>query len=157
MKTPDAFCVHANWHGDPPSSALSQKRLTKDRICNLMVQFLRYTLVGGLAFIIDFGLLSAVLYLDGHYLLATLIGFVGGLITNYLLCVLWVWRGTQAKTARDILVFSLIGVGGLLLTALLMWMSVGLLTLDPQISKLFIAALVLVWNFGLRRLFVFFR
>lgn len=157
MKPPSALCVDADWQSDLPSSGPSQKRHTKDRLRRLVMQFLRYTLVGGLAFIIDFGLLSAVLYLNGHYLLATLIGFIGGLTTNYLLCVLWVWRGTQAKTARDILVFSLIGVGGLLLTALLMWVSVGLLALDPQISKLFIAALVLAWNFGLRRLFVFFR
>lgn len=157
MKTPEVVCADASWRGDPSLSAPLQKRPTKDRVRRLMIQFMRYTLVGGLAFAVDFGLLSAVLYLDGHYLLATLIGFIGGLITNYLLCVLWVWRGTQAKTARDILVFSLIGVGGLLLTALLMWVSVGLLALDPQISKLFIAALILVWNFGLRRLFVFFR
>jgi putative flippase GtrA len=157
MKTPDVICADANWRSDSAPAVPLHKGFTKDRILRLILQFMRYTLVGGLAFVVDFGLLSAVLYLDGHYLLATLIGFIGGLITNYLLCVFWVWRGTQAKTTRDIVVFSLIGVGGLLLTAFLMWVSVDLLALDPQISKLFIAALVLVWNFGLRRLFVFFR
>lgn len=157
MKTPDIICADADWPGDPSISPPLHRRVTKDRILRLMIQFMCYAVVGGLAFVVDFGLLSAVLYVGGHYLLATLIGFIGGLITNYLLCILWVWRGTQARTARDVLVFSLIGVGGLMLTALLMWVSVGLMALDPQISKLFIAALVLIWNFGLRRLFVFFR
>lgn len=145
------------WCDNPSPQIPFYKRLTGDFMQKLLLQFVRYALVGGLAFVVDFALLSTALYFGWHYLLATLIGFIGGLATIYLLCVFWVWRGTQAKTARDLLVFTLIGVGGLMLTALLMWVSVGLLAFDPQISKLFIAAIVLVWNFGLRRLFVFFR
>ncbi len=120
-------------------------------------QFLRYALVGGLAFVVDFAFLSGVLQLGGHYMLATLVGFMAGLATNYALCVFWVWRGTQATSSRDMLIFTLIGIGGLLLTALLMWVSVELLTLNPQLAKVFIAAIVLVWNFSLRKMFVFFR
>lgn len=121
----------------------------------LALQFLRYTLVGGVAFVLDFALLSAGLALGWHYLLATLVGFIGGLLLNYTACVFWVWRGTQAKTGRDLVIFSLIGIAGLLLTALLMWLAVTGLQIAPQLAKVFIAALVLVWNFSLRRLLVF--
>lgn len=123
----------------------------------LAAQFIHYSLVGGIAFVVDFALLSLVIFLGGHYLLATLVGFLAGLAVSYLLCVLWVWRGTQAKTRRDMMLFSVIGVGGLLLTAALMWLCVDRFSLHPQVAKVLVAAMVLLWNFGLRRAFVFFR
>lgn len=121
-------------------------------------EFFSYLLVGGLAFIIDYGVLwLAHNPLGLHYLLATLLGFCAGLVTNYLLCITWVWRGTNATTLRDFINFALIGVGGMALTALLMWLAVDLGHLAPELAKPFIAGIVLVWNFGLRRIFVFFR
>lgn len=120
-------------------------------------ELFNYVLVGGLAFAVDYGVLWLTLNLGLHYLPATLLGFCAGLITNYMLCVTWVWRGTQATTLRDFALFTVIGIGGLLLTLLLMWLAVDIAQLSPKLAKPFIAGLVLVWNFGLRRLFVFFR
>jgi putative flippase GtrA len=120
-------------------------------------EFLGYLLVGGLAFAVDYGVLWLCLSLGLHYVAATLLGFAAGLATNYLLCISWVWRGTQATTLRDFINFSLIGIGGLLLTLALMWLAVDIARLTPTLAKPFIAGIVLVWNFGLRRLFVFFR
>ncbi|PAS94851.1 MAG: hypothetical protein CGU28_13440 [Candidatus Dactylopiibacterium carminicum] len=124
----------------------------------LALEFLRYLMVGGLAFLVDYGVLWLVhSALGWHYQLATLLGFCAGLFTNYLLCVAWVWRGTKATTLRDFAIFTTIGIGGLLLTVLLMWLSVSVAKLAPELAKPFIAGIVLLWNFGLRRLFVFFR
>ena len=123
----------------------------------LLQAFFRYLLVGGLAFLVDWGVLTLGVSFGMDYRVATALGFVFGLITNYLLCIAWVWRGTQARTLRDIVIFTLIGVGGLGLTELLMWLAVDLAALRPSIAKLPIAGIVLVWNFGLRRLFVFFH
>lgn len=124
----------------------------------LLTAFLKYLLVGGLAFAVDYGTLWLAHHELGlHYMLATLLGFLAGLTTNYLLCISWVWRGTNATSLRDFINFTLIGIGGLALTALLMWLSVDLAGQSPELVKPFIAGIVLVWNFGLRRLFVFFR
>ncbi|NSL55312.1 GtrA family protein [Uliginosibacterium aquaticum] len=123
----------------------------------LLREFFSYLLVGGLAFAVDYGVLWLALNLGLHYAVATLLGFCAGLATNYLLCITWVWRGTRATTLRDFIVFTVIGIGGLLLTLLLMWLAVDIAQLSPKLTKPFIAGLVLVWNFGLRRLFVFFR
>jgi putative flippase GtrA len=120
-------------------------------------EFFNYLLVGGLAFAVDYAMLWLGLNLGLHYAAATLLGFCAGLATNYLLCVSWVWRGTHATTLRDFLLFAAIGIGGLLLTLLLMWLAVDIAHLSPKLAKPFIAGAVLVWNFGLRRLFVFFR
>jgi putative flippase GtrA len=123
----------------------------------LAVQFLRYVAVGGVAFIIDFLVLTGALDLGLHYILATVVAFIAGLLVNYCLCVLWVWSGTQARSFKDVFIFALIGVGGLLLTVALMWLAVDVLLWDVRISKIIIAILVLLWNFGLRRIFVFFK
>ncbi len=120
-------------------------------------QFLRYAVVGGVAFIIDFLVLNGALALAHHYIVATSIAFMAGLLVNYCLCVLWVWSGTQARSIKDIFIFSLIGVGGLLLTLALMWLAVDVFSWDVRISKAIIASVVLIWNFLLRKIFVFFK
>ena len=123
----------------------------------LALQFLRYVAVGGVAFIIDFLVLTGALDLGVHYILATVIAFMAGLLVNYCLCVLWVWSGTRARSFKDIFIFALIGVGGLLLTVAFMWLTVDVFSWDVRISKIIIAILVLLWNFSLRRIFVFFK
>jgi putative flippase GtrA len=123
----------------------------------LWQEFLRYLAVGALALAADAGVLKLGLYLGLHHLTATAAGFMVGLTVNYLLCVTWAWRGTQATTLRDFAVFTLIGVGGLGLTELLMWLAVDQAGIAPMVAKLPIAAAVFVWNFGLRRILVFFR
>lgn len=131
--------------------------ITSNKYYPLLVQFCRYVVVGGIAFGMDFLVFNGVLALQGHYILATVIGFLVGVAVNYSLCVFWVWRGTQARTRRDILIFTMIGIGGLLLTTLLMWLSVDILSFDARMSKIVIAVIVLFWNFGLRKVFVFFK
>jgi putative flippase GtrA len=120
-------------------------------------EFMRYTVVGGLAFVADWAVLKLCLLLGLQYLAATAAGFMVGLALNYTLCVVWAWRGTSATTARDFAVFALIGLGGLLLTELLMRLAVGTLGVPAPAAKVPIAGLVFLWNFGLRRVLVFFR
>ena len=130
-------------------------RSAMGRSGELSGEFLRYAIVGGLAFALDWSLLRLSLSLGAHYPLATAIGFIAGLSLNYALCLLWVWRGVGAPSVRGFLVFSLIGLGGLGLTEALMWLAVDLVHLSAPLAKVPIAGLVLVWNFVLRRLFVF--
>ncbi|MEC5385111.1 GtrA family protein [Uliginosibacterium sp. H3] len=139
-----------------PASALSPVD-SRARLLAIATAFIKYVVVGGAAFVVDFGLFSLCISGGMHYLIAVTLGFCAGLITNYMLCVLWVWRGTQARTLRDIAVFTLVGLGGLALTWLGMWICVELLHWPERPSKVLLAAAVLVWNFSLRRLFVFFR
>ena len=123
----------------------------------LLVQFFRYVIVGGAAFVADFAVFNGVLILQGHYVVATTAGFLIGVAANYGLCVFWVWRGTKARTRKDLTIFTLIGVGGLLLTTVLMVMLVDFFAFDARISKIVVAIIVLFWNFGLRKALVFFK
>lgn len=141
-----------------PLELLGELKLIPDnKYCLLLMQFCRYVLVGGIAFLADFMVFSGVLSLHGHYILATAGGFLVGVAVNYSLCVYWVWRGTRARTPKDLAIFTLIGIGGLLLTMALMVMLVDFFALDASISKIIVAIIVLFWNFGLRKMFVFFK
>ena len=114
-----------------------------NKYCYLLMQFCRYVVVGGIAFVVDFAVLNGVLALQAHYVLAVVAGFLVGVVVNYSLCVFWVWQGTQARTRKDIAIFTLIGAGGLLLTTLLMMVLVDYFDFDVGISKMVVAIIVL--------------
>lgn len=124
----------------------------------LAQEFVQYVVVGGLAFLVDFTLLTLGIswgLLD--YRVATAIGFCAGLATNYTLCVLWVWRGAHKQTLKDFLIFTIIGVAGLGITELGMWIGVGLAGFGASPVKIVVAGVVLFWNFILRKFLVFSR
>ena len=131
----------------------------------LIKEFSRYLVVGGTAFLVDYG----VLFLFGHYVfqnlgdmgvyLATALGFLAGLTYNYILSLAWVFRGAkernQGKSVGGFLLFAIIGVIGLLLTEGGMYIGYQLLQIHYMIVKLFVAAFVLLWNYGARKLLIF--
>ncbi|MGZ6005598.1 MAG: GtrA family protein [Candidatus Saccharimonadales bacterium] len=115
------------------------------------LQLFRYLFVGGLAFVTDAGslyLLTSEFRL--HYLTSTLIGFMIGIAVNYSLSVRWIFQKTS-KFKSEITLFTLVGIGGLCLNELIMWVLVSRGHLFYMIAKLISAAVVLVWSFTLRR------
>ena len=123
-------------------------------------QFLRYLVTGGLAFFVDFGLFALCLYLlDWHYLLANLVGLVAGLVLNYALSILWVFtackRTLEKKKVAEFTLFTLVGIAGVGINQLLMYLMVDGLDLNEMLSKMVAAILVLMWNFGARKLILF--
>ena len=131
----------------------------------LLKEFLRYLVVGGTAFLVDYGtlfLLSRFVFREmgdvGVYL-ATAIGFIAGLTYNYILSLLWVFQGAkerqQGKSVGGFALFALIGIIGLLLTEGGMYVGFQLLQIHYMVVKLFVAALVLLWNYGARKLLIF--
>ena len=131
----------------------------------LVKEFARYLVVGGTAFLVDYG----VLYLTKTYLfqslgdtgvyLATALGFLAGLIYNYILSLIWVFQSAKAqnkgKTVGAFVIFAVIGVIGLLLTEGGMYIGYQLLHINYLIVKLFVAAVVLLWNYGARKVILF--
>lgn len=120
-------------------------------------EFAKYLVVGGLAFIVDAVVLRIFTELFGaHYLVSAAFGFLAGLLTNYALSVRWVFVKRKGfAPSAEFAIFSLIGAGGLLLTELFMWLFTDIGGLYYMYSKVLTAALVLVWNFGLRKYILF--
>ena len=127
---------------------------------SLLGQFLRYLVTGGLAFVVDFGLFALCLYkLDWHYLLANLIGLVAGLVLNYALSIVWVFTACQRTLEKqkviEFTLFAFVGIAGVGINQALMYLMVGLLDWNEMVSKMVAAVLVLMWNFGARKLMLF--
>ena len=75
-------------------------RLVRDPTDSTLVQLLRYTFVGGVAFVCDFGALYALTEFAGlHYLISASLSFLLGLGVNYALSVLWVFSRRLSRAA----------------------------------------------------------
>ena len=120
-------------------------------------QALRYLIVGGIAFVVDFSVLVFLKELDGfNYLVAAAVAFACGLVTNYILSVRWVFTSRSVhQPTVEFVIFLVIGVLGLGWNELLMYLGTERLGFDYRISKLLSVGLVLCWNFGVRKVLLF--
>lgn len=123
-------------------------------------QFVRYLVTGGLAFVVDFLLFAFFLYkLEWYYLFANFIGLLAGLVLNYIMSVVWVFseckRDFEEKKTVEFGVFAVIGFLGVGLNQLLMYLMVDGAHMNEMLSKMIAAVLVLLWNFGARKIMLF--
>ena len=125
---------------------------------NSFLQFFRYLFVGGIATVVDWGVLMALTeLLQLHHLVSAIFAFVAGLGTNFLLSKLLVFRASEAKTNSllEFLGYALIGVIGLGMTELIMFLFTDGLRLHYMLSKAIATAVVLVWNYLARKLLLY--
>lgn len=137
----------------------------KAKLLRLFWEFFRYALVGGIAFLVDYGtlILFRELILTGEtsweLMLSAAAGFVTGLVTNYVLSLVFVFRKTEnsgnGKSLSAFIIFTVIGLIGLGLTELIMYLGTELLHISYLFVKIAAAAIVLVWNYVERKLLIF--
>ncbi|HLI83933.1 MAG TPA: GtrA family protein [Bryobacteraceae bacterium] len=141
----------------PHSSPGSRAGVRANAWQRLRTQFLRYAVVGGLAFAVDAGLLWALTAFAGiYYLVSAAVSFSAGLVVNYLLSRFWVFdRRSLSSTTLEFTIFTLIGIVGLGLNQLLMWGFTEKFGLYYMLSKCFAAGFVLLWSFGARKWVLF--
>lgn len=120
---------------------------------NSRIQFLRYIFVGGISAVINIGTLYILKdIVNIHYLIANAIGFILGLITNYCLSKMLVFTKERMNNFLvEFIVYALIGLIGLGIDSLLMWILTSKLNIYYIISKIFSTMLVFIWNFGIRK------
>lgn len=124
---------------------------------SLAGEFARYFGAGLVALGVDFTLYVALTELAGwHYLVSATVAFCAGLTTVYLFSIFWVFRERRiGKGSREFIVFSVIGVAGLALTAVVLYVLTDVFKLDYRLSKIVAAAVVFMFNFGCRKYFLF--
>ena len=132
--------------------------LLKGHTSDVRIQLFRYLVSGGPAFLVDAGLLALLTECFGreHLLLWTAIAFAAGLVITYLFSILWVFdRRNMKSRAAEITVFALIGVSGLGLTELLMWLFADKAGMHYLVAKVATTVLVFFWNFAAKKLLLF--
>jgi putative flippase GtrA len=124
---------------------------------NVLNQFARYLVVGGVAFVVDFGSLYLLTEFAGlHYLMSAAVAFLFGLVTNYCLSRTWVFdRRTMENSAQEFVVFAVIGIVGLGFNEGIIWFVHEKIHFHYMAAKLVSAGLVLSWNFGARKFLLF--
>ncbi len=121
----------------------------------LIDQILKFGVVGGLAFLIDYGLLYVLTEFVGiHYLISSVISFTVSLIFNYILSIKWVFDVTKKQTAKEITIFVILSVIGLGINQVVMYVGSDLLHIYYMLTKIIATAIVMVWNFVTRKIFI---
>ena len=124
---------------------------------SLAGEFARYFGAGLVALCVDFTLYVALTEWAGwHYLVSATAAFCAGLTTVYLFSIFWVFRERRIRQgSREFILFSLIGIAGLALTAVVLYVLTDVFKLDYRLSKIGAAAVVFLFNFGCRKYFLF--
>lgn len=124
---------------------------------NTLVQLFRYGFVGGVAFLVDYGMLfSLTAFVGVPYLVSAAIAFIAGLTVNYLLSVRWVFSQNRSlNPKKEFLVFAIIGVIGLLFNELIMYISTEKIHFHYMLSKIISTVIVFIWNFVARKFLLF--
>ncbi len=120
-------------------------------------EFFRYLIVGGLAFVADYGtLLFLNKVVEVHYLLAATLAFCVGILVNYLGSVKFVFLYRGMKNVHlERGLFLVIGLIGLVINDSLLFLLTGVADIPVEYSKLLTQVLVLFWNFAARKLVLF--
>ncbi len=122
----------------------------------LIAQFMKFGIVGVIAFIIDYGVMIFLTEVFGvPYLISTTISFVVSVIFNYFASMRFVFkRKDDMSRRREFIIFVVLSVYGLAINDVLMWLMVDSLFIDYRISKIVVTVVVAVWNFVTRKIFL---
>lgn len=119
----------------------------------ISIQFARYFGVALIGYVFDFGTLILMHELfHVHYLLAAISGFIIGLAVVYVLSNKYVFGESKIKSkTAEFSFFALIGLIGLGILTLLMWVLTDQFQVNYLISKIVATTVVYAWNFLARR------
>ncbi|MED9872678.1 MAG: GtrA family protein [Eggerthellaceae bacterium] len=122
----------------------------------LLAQFMKFGIVGVIAFVIDYGfmvLLTEVFNVP--YLISTTISFIISVVFNYFASMRFVFkRKDDMSRRREFIIFIVLSVIGLVINDVFMWLMVDFLYIDYRISKIVVTFIVAVWNFVTRKIFL---
>lgn len=122
----------------------------------LLAQIVKFGIVGVIAFAIDFGVLVFLTEVFGlNPVISATISFIVSVIFNYLASMRYVFSHREGMSRqREFVIFVVLSAVGLGINDALMWLGTEVVTLDYRLVKLVATAVVMVWNFVTRKIFL---
>jgi len=122
---------------------------------NLIKQILKFGIVGGIAFIIDYTLLYVCTeYLNIYVLYSSIISFSISVIFNYIMSIKWVFDVNHKQTYKDFTIFIIFSIIGLGINQLIMYLGIERLHIYYMLVKIASTGIVMVYNFITRKIFI---
>lgn len=120
-------------------------------------EMMRYALVSVLALAADLGsLLFFTEIMHVHYLISATLAFCLGIAVNYACSRTWVFQPSKhSRQWIEFAIFLLVGVTGLGLNNLIIWLLTAFGHLFYFYSKLVATGVVFFWNFFLRKYLIY--
>ena len=130
--------------------------MRKACVKKLIAQFMKFGIVGVIAFLIDYGLMVALTEFFGvPYLISNTISFTVSVVFNYVASLRYVFeRRDDMSRRREFIIFVVLSIIGLILNDLFMWLFVSVWLIDYRIAKIIVTVLVAIWNFVTRKIFL---
>jgi putative flippase GtrA len=122
----------------------------------LIHQFMKFGVVGIIAFFIDYGLLFVLTEFGGiNYLVSATISFTASVIFNYIASMRYVFTHKEDMSRRkEFVIFVVLSAIGLVINNVCMWAGVEIFGIHYMITKIGATAIVMVWNFVTRKIFL---
>ena len=122
---------------------------------NLIKQILKFVVVGGLAFLIDYGIYTLLISaFHVYYIIASVISFTLSVIFNYILSIKLVFDVKKKQGPKEFIIFVILSVIGLILNSLILYLSVELMQIHKLIAKIIATFIVMIYNFITRKIFI---
>ena len=122
----------------------------------LVAQIMKFGVVGVIAFFIDFGVMVFLTEVFGMNPVASAtISFTVSVVFNYLASMRYVFQHREGMSrTREFAIFVVLSVIGLAINDALMWAGTELASFDYRLVKIVATAVVMVWNFVTRKIFL---
>ena len=122
----------------------------------LVEQFLKFGVVGAVAFAIDYGILMLLSQVVGwDPVISSVFSFVISLVFNYVASMRFVFeRREDLSRRREFTIFVVLSVIGLLINSACMWAGTAAFgdgALSVTVTKVAATAVVAIWNFVSRK------
>jgi putative flippase GtrA len=112
-------------------------------------QFVRYLIVGGSSFLLEYGLFFILLqHYKIHYLIANSVVYSSVSLINFMLNRTWTFRSQKKVSLQLMLYLGLIGFNFFASNLVLYFFS-DFMQISPLIAKIIVMGMVVCWNFVL--------
>lgn len=122
----------------------------------LIEQIMKFGVVGVIAFVIDFGVMVFLTEVFGiDPVISATVSFIISVAFNYAASMRYVFSHREGMSrTREFVIFVVLSAIGLGINDLLIWAGTDLASFDYRLVKIFATAVVMVWNFVTRKIFL---